>query len=494
MPERVCIVGAGVAGLVSAKVLRDDGFDVTVFEKADDVGGVWLESRTYPDVRTNTPREAYAFSDVPYPETADDFPTAGQVRRYLASYCDGSGVRDRIRFSTEVTSVERIDAPTSDTSGRFRVTAVDANHRHAAESFDVDFVVVCNGLFSRPHVPSIPGGERFEGAVVHSSELRDKHLGPEARVVVVGAGKSALDCATAASARSGSCTLLFRSPHWTAPQRLLGIRYDRVLFTRAAEAFYRYHRLRGPESLLHGPAAPLVKAYWRLQSWLIPRLLDMPKELVPEEPLPGDLNVGVGGAFYEAVHAGRAVPLQGEIASLGPGRSVQLRSGDVLAADLVVFATGWRRELPFLEPGLRDALVKNGRFRLFRHVLPPREQRLGFIGYAQSFMSPLTSEIAAHWLSQHFRGELDLPSATDMDQEIDRVLAWASDTFPEGWGGFFIGPHISHYVDDLMEDMGLPTRRVGSVLREIFGRYSPVRYRSVHDERRRAREGKRTEA
>src|SRR5438552_1224335 len=81
--KRVVVVGAGIAGLVTAKVLRDDGFDVTVLEKELAFGGVWIESRTYPGLRTNNSRYTYGFSDHPYDRSADLFPTAPQVRRYL---------------------------------------------------------------------------------------------------------------------------------------------------------------------------------------------------------------------------------------------------------------------------------------------------------------------------------------------------------------------------------------------------------------------------
>src|SRR5512143_3727213 len=91
--NRVCVIGAGIAGLVTAKVLKEDGFDITVFEKHSELGGVWAASRTYLGLRANNPRETYAFSDYPYPETADDFPAAEQVRSYLGSYADHFGLR-----------------------------------------------------------------------------------------------------------------------------------------------------------------------------------------------------------------------------------------------------------------------------------------------------------------------------------------------------------------------------------------------------------------
>ena len=98
--NRVCIVGAGVAGLATAKVLLADDFEVVLFEKERTLGGVWCESRTYPSLRTNNPRETYHFSDHPYPPSTNDYPTAEQVRDYLHSYAERFGVADHIRFQT----------------------------------------------------------------------------------------------------------------------------------------------------------------------------------------------------------------------------------------------------------------------------------------------------------------------------------------------------------------------------------------------------------
>ena len=44
---RIGIIGAGVAGLATAKVLLQAGHDVVVFDSAPDVGGVWSRTRRY---------------------------------------------------------------------------------------------------------------------------------------------------------------------------------------------------------------------------------------------------------------------------------------------------------------------------------------------------------------------------------------------------------------------------------------------------------------
>jgi dimethylaniline monooxygenase (N-oxide forming) len=230
--KRVCVIGAGLAGLAAAKVLKQDGFEIVVFEKEGELGGVWAASRTYPGLRANNSRDSYAFSDFPYPDTADEFPTAEQIRAYANAYADRFALRPLIRLSTEVVSVRRV------ANDRFEVLVRPGVGNRIVCEFD--FVVVCNGVFSEPQTPHLDGQELFHGSIVHSSQLTDPQIAVGKRVVVVGAGKSALDCAAWAAQHARTCTLVFRSPHWMAPRYVFRrIRIDRVIFTRVFELFLR---------------------------------------------------------------------------------------------------------------------------------------------------------------------------------------------------------------------------------------------------------------
>jgi cation diffusion facilitator CzcD-associated flavoprotein CzcO len=486
--EAVGIVGGGVSGLVTAKVLQSDGFDVTVFEKEREIGGVWASTRTYPDLRTNNTRELYEFSDLAYPADTDVFPTADQVRDYLNAYADRFGVRDLVRLRTEVLSVSRLASADTQAHRKFRLRTMDSGGSGAVTDNEFDYVVICNGVFSEPFVPDIEGADRFAGTLLHSSELTDTEQLNGKRTVVVGAGKSALDCAAVAAKHGSSCTLVFRSPRWMAPRYVLGIRYDWLFMNRFLELFYGYYRKGRFEAFLHGPLKPLIDLFWRIQTWIAIRAAGTPTQLVPDQPLPsGFENLGVGADFYDAVYSGRAVPKRAEIASFEDASKVLLTTGEKVEADIVIFATGWEQNLNFLDEDLRRHVRPDGKFTLYRHILPPDEQRLGFVGYASSLINTLTSEISAHWLSQHFRGELTLPSPTQMNQEITRMRRWAERKFPAASEGYFIGPFIAHHVDDLMRDMNLPTRRSNNPLTEYFGRLLPSRYRAVHKQRRRSR-------
>ena len=62
--KSVAIVGAGACGLVCAKVLLDDGFDVTLFEQQQELGGVWCAESAYDDLHSQQPGGTYEFADL----------------------------------------------------------------------------------------------------------------------------------------------------------------------------------------------------------------------------------------------------------------------------------------------------------------------------------------------------------------------------------------------------------------------------------------------
>ena len=54
LQESVVIVGAGMAGLINAHVLLQDGFsDITLISRDKSVGGTWARARVYPGLYIN---------------------------------------------------------------------------------------------------------------------------------------------------------------------------------------------------------------------------------------------------------------------------------------------------------------------------------------------------------------------------------------------------------------------------------------------------------
>src|SRR5262245_10363274 len=478
--RRVCVVGAGISGLVTAKVLLEDGFDPLLFEKDATLGGVWSPSRTYPGLCANNSRDTYAFSDHPYPQTAGVFPSSQEVFDYLGGYADRFGLRPRLRLRSQVVRVAR---PAGASRG-FVVTVRPDGAPPTTEHFD--YVAVCNGTFSIPRVPRVDGMDGFAGRALHSSELTDPDLIAGRRVVVVGAGKSALDCAAWAATHARTANLVFRRPAWMVPRYLPGgLPGDRLVVSRFAEAFLRYHRQGPAERLLHGPGRALVALFWAGFSRALRRLLRMPATLVPARRLPDGVDeIAVVDDFYDLVRAGRIDARRGAIVRFGGGTTLELTDGARLDADVVVFATGWRQDISFLDEDLRRLVERDGRYHLYRFILPPGLSDLGFVGWNSSTACQLSSEIAAHWLSACFAGELTLPSVDDMEREVAHVHRWAAEVLPRRSQGYFIGPLLGHDMDEMLDDLGIPRKRARTALGEYLLPLWPTRYRSVGEERR----------
>jgi dimethylaniline monooxygenase (N-oxide forming) len=488
---RVAIIGAGISGLVTAKTMLEEGFEVTLFETEDEVGGVWARSRRYPGVHTQNPRDTYAFSDFPMPRSYPEFPSGEQVQAYLAAYADRFGVTEHVRFRT---AVERAEPRGEGWSVRSR-SLDDA----AARTEAFDFLAVCNGTFSTPFVPPVPGEAAFRaggGTVLHSTRFNTVEQVRGRHVVVVGAGKSACDAAAAAMGTAKRTTLVFRKAGWKMPKKFAGViplRY--VLTTRFSEMLFRDRELRGAEKVLHTAGKPLVWLFWRGVEGLLHGTYRLKAcGMVPEDRIERLVNCMLGLAtdgFFQAVRSGRIATRKTGVRALDVG-AVELETGERVRADVVVFATGFRQEVPFLAESVRRTVQDEaGVFHLYRNLVHPDVPRLAFVGYNSSLYSQMTSEIGARWAARWFMGELRLPPREAVLREVRERWAWVRENRPEGVAsGTCIVPFTFHYIDDLLRDMGARTvRRPLNRFREVMLPADPSVYANLKAEldRNRAR-------
>src|SRR4051812_4391314 len=99
---RVTIVGAGMSGLCVAIKLREAGVDdVTIFEKAAEVGGTWREN-TYPGLSCDVPSRYYSYSFAPNPEWTSCYSPGSEIQEYLRGVADAYGLRSRVPFGTAI--------------------------------------------------------------------------------------------------------------------------------------------------------------------------------------------------------------------------------------------------------------------------------------------------------------------------------------------------------------------------------------------------------
>ena len=475
--RRLCIVGAGLSGLVTARTLRDAGHEVSVFEKLPDLGGVWHPANRYPGLRTQSPRDAYAFSDFPMPREFPEFPDGAQVHRYLSAYAEHHNLTSHIRLNCAVNAITRTS------EGRWLVRFSQDGAAEASETFD--FVVCCNGVFSRPSVPDLPNRTDFAtagGIAVHSSQLHDTAPLKDRDVIVVGFGKSALDIAEAALPLARSVTIVCHRTLWKVPRYLGFINAKHFILSRFAELWVPHYTMQGLRRFLHTNTPWLVDLYWRLSEHGMGSFLGLLRpELRPDLPMRHSVGTCFGLApsdNFRALRQGRIGLRKGRLECFTPD-GLRLSDGTTIRAQTVVFATGFALDCPFLETTDRAALFdQRGVPQLYRLLVCPRIPNMAFNGYNGGGVSQLTAELGARWIAQLLAGGLVLPDVATMEAQIARDLAQRREVVHAPRGeGFYVAPFMFSYLDQLQADMGLPPADSGkSWWRRYFTAVDPSDY------------------
>jgi putative flavoprotein involved in K+ transport len=198
------VIGSGQAGLAAGYHLRQAGLSFAILEGAADVGGSW--PHYYDSLQLFSPAGRSSLPGMPFPGKPQHYPTRDEVVTYLRHYAR--------HFDLPVINDARVVRVEHSAPG-FRVSTSSGDIYHTRG------IIAATGAFHRPYVPWLAGQDIFAGQVLHAATYRN--TGPFAgqRIVVVGAGNSAIQIGVEL-ARDAHVTLATREPIRFRPQKLLG--------------------------------------------------------------------------------------------------------------------------------------------------------------------------------------------------------------------------------------------------------------------------------
>ena len=349
--ERVCVIGGGPTGISVGAELNVVGIHYDLYETESDFGGVWNGEgacgRAYPSLHLISPKFNTQFSDYPMPEDYPHYPNHNLMLRYIRSYAKQFGVYEKTRFNTTVTKL----TPEKE---RWEVELSNGDRR------SYDFVCVCNGLQRLPYYPDPPYPGEFLGEVMHAMEYKTPDQLKNKRIVCIGAGNSGCDIVVDAVHHGAEVYHSTRRGYYYQPKfidgkptpqwmmelgNMFGSKKETLAYIKQVFKLAGYD---GADYGLKKPDYPLDAAHAIMNSQIL-------------------YHIGHGD-----------VQPKGDVTSF-QDQTVLFEDGSKVEADMVVYATGYQRQFPFLDPKYLTCEEKIP--DLFLHIAPKNFNHLFFLGY-----------------------------------------------------------------------------------------------------------------
>uniref|UniRef100_A0A0E0K936 Flavin-containing monooxygenase n=1 Tax=Oryza punctata TaxID=4537 RepID=A0A0E0K936_ORYPU len=319
------IVGAGPSGLAVAATLRQHGVPFTVVERSGGVADLWT-NRTYDRLRLHLPKVFCELPHVAFPPDFPTYPTKHDFLRYLHSYA--------ARFAIAPLLGRTVTRAWYDhTASLWRVTTTTAS---AATSVVTEYaspwLVVASGENAEVVVPKVKGRERFAGEALHSSEYRSGERFRGMRVLVVGCGNSGMEMCLDLCEHGAIPFMSVRSGVHVLPREMFGASTFGI-----AMKLLRWLPIKMVDRFLL-LVARMVLGDTEKYGLKRPKLGPLEiKNITGKSPV---LDVGA----WSLIKSGN-IKIVPEVESFS-GNGARFVDGNEMAFDAVIFATGYRSNVP----------------------------------------------------------------------------------------------------------------------------------------------------
>ena len=341
----VLIVGAGISGVSAGYHLQHakPGTKFVMLEAQKSYGGTWYTHK-YPGIRSDS--DLYTFGYRFKPWTGAPIATAAEIRNYMGEAIAENGLDRHIRYQHKV-----LRASWSSERKRWSVEAIRTD-TGAPVRFTANFLWMCQGYYRHEDgfMPNWKGTEDFAGDIVHSMHWKEGTDLTGKQVVVVGSGASAATIVPNVADQCAHVTMLQRTPIFYRTGR------------NAIEIADELRRLEVDETWIHEIVRRKIlfeqKAFTdrsftdseTVRGELLGQVRDALGEGSEEtiaanftpkyRPWQQRIAFVPDADFFTKMKAGRASVKTGVIERFVPD-GIELQSGEVLKADVVIAATGF---------------------------------------------------------------------------------------------------------------------------------------------------------
>ena len=337
----VLVVGAGLSGIGAAAYVEREcpWASYAVVEARPSIGGTWDLFR-YPGLRSDSDMYTLGYSFRPW--VGDDSIVDGaSILQYIKDTAAETGVASRIRCNQKVVAAEW-----STDQSSWLVTLESSSGSRS--QLTCGFLFSCTGYYryEQGYLPEFPGRERYQGTFIHPQHWPEDLDYDGRRVVVIGSGATAVTLVPAMADKAEHVTMLQRSPTYiaSAPRtdplvKLL----RRLLPSRRADTVIRWYKALTTQALYHVSRRwPQVvkRSLLRMVARQLPEGYDVDTHFRPDyNPWDQRFCAVPDGDLFKAISNGSVEVVTDRIRTFTES-GIELESGRVLPADIVVSATG----------------------------------------------------------------------------------------------------------------------------------------------------------
>lgn len=341
----VVVVGAGLSGIGAGYHLQTMSPDrsYVILEGRADLGGTWDLFR-YPGIRSDSDMYTLGYSFKPWTE-AKAIADGPSILKYVRETARDFGIQDHIRFKHHVKS-----AAWSTAEARWTVAAEGPD---GPVTYTCNFLFMCSGYYNyaRGHTPEWKGAESFAGRIVHPQFWPNDLDYAGKKVVVIGSGATAVTLIPAMADTAAHVTMLQRSPtyvvsrpaedkaaNWLRSKLPAKLAYSLVRWRNVLFGMFFFNMAR------KRPAKVKDRLIGMVRDELGPQY-DIERHFTPKyNPWDQRLCLVPDSDLFDALRSGKASVVTDTIDHFTPG-GIALASGEELAADVVVTATGLELQL-----------------------------------------------------------------------------------------------------------------------------------------------------
>ncbi len=338
----VLIIGAGISGIDAAYHLQQEFPERTfcLVDQQESFGGTW-RTHKYPGIRSDSDLYTFGFSWKPW--TGVPIATAAEILSYLDEALDEQDIRKHIHYR------QRVQSAGWDTSvKRWTVTIEDMN-TGTTESVSCNFLWMCQGYYrhEKGYTPELPGMASFSGEIVHPQQWPEDLDYHGKRVVVIGSGATAATLIPAMAPDCQHITMLQRSPTYFFARPNNNELADTLAPLELPDEWVHEIMRR---KYLHDQKT-ITRRSFEDPDQLRADLLATAKEYLGDDypldphftpnyrPWRQRLAVVPDGDLFKCIQAGQASVVTDHIKTF-TNNGIILKSGETLAADIIITATG----------------------------------------------------------------------------------------------------------------------------------------------------------